>query len=319
MSEESYDKRKFKEMEDYIEDKRKVGKVPLFIIGAGVSKGKVPLMNDIFEHFANINISKISENEIKNIKTYAQILYQNKKYQTIATSAHLFNLLQNSTNENIRNLWKQFTRKFLMGEIGKSKERSLTPLWGLEPTDFHLYIAEQVVREFLPAFCISLNYDGLTAKAIATTARRKIDPHFNPKELDKLYPCRILSTPEEIEDFWSSNLVSNRLHVYPLIKLKGDIFYASCSNERCKYHAYSIPSYIFLHEKKMQPLQMDNHDTDRNNLSQLSLPIVFINKDVDTLFPCPECGSEMKFWIDFPGYREKKFHTQELIEKIYTY
>lgn len=314
MKEESYNREEFEKMEEYIEHKRRLGKVPLFIIGAGVSAGKVPLMNDIFGYFANIRVTPEDNDEIKNIKTYAQRLYKNKKYQTVSASAHLFNILQNSKNPATRNLWKQFTRDFLMGKIGEGEKivESRTTLWDLVPSDFHMWVAEQIVRDYLPAFCISLNYDGLTAKAIAAIAN-----DINPKDIDSLYPCRILSTPEEIDEFWSSNRTKS--DIYPLIKLKGDIFYALCSNEGCRFHTHPVPTYEFLHERKKWSPPHKSLNSNENNPSQESLLLFNENKNQNVLIVCPECGSEMKLDIDFPGYQKKESHSRRLIERIYRY
>ncbi len=80
----------------------------------------------------------------------------------LAQTSYFFSILQEELREEV---WNKFTEDFIKNPKLDDSPNP-TPIWELEPTEFHMYIAEQVVNCKPPAIAASLNYDGLTARAI---------------------------------------------------------------------------------------------------------------------------------------------------------
>ncbi|MGV9141467.1 MAG: hypothetical protein ACOC1X_00855, partial [Promethearchaeota archaeon] len=272
MAETNINQGKFEELASHIEDMREFGRSPLFIIGAGVSAGKVPLMNEIFGYFKKVDDDTINE--------YADRLFISSEvdmpdydYQNVNECAYLFNLLQSPDKKE---LWEKFTYDFLNGDIG---EGNYGKLLKQEPNSFHKYIAKQIVNENPPAVCISLNYDGLTAKAVRELALGKIERG------ESLYPARVLSSAKEIDDYYTSNRNSPSTF-FPIIKLKGDIFYAICRNPGCPNYNKRKPIYYHPQEERL---------------------------------PQCECIENMDLELDFPGQLKKEEETKRMLREVYRY
>jgi len=286
-----------------IEYYRKWWRIPLFIIGAGVSIDKVPLMDDIFQYFCDFNGLPQKLDALK--------LRNNKQYQSRATASNFFGALQTSKDPNIKQSWAKFTRDLLEGRVKKIAATKQTSLWNQEPSYFHEIVALQVVRNQLPGICLSLNYDGLTAKAIKKVAYEKNNSKKLCKEgVEPLYPCRILTTKEEIMEYYGRIGLTDDF--YPIIKLRGDIFSAICSTEGCKYYKKRIPIYEIY-----SPIQTSNKTRNfKKDQSQLFLlPI----SSYEEVMKCRGCGEERSAEIDFPGYRTKELETNKIIEMIYRF
>jgi hypothetical protein len=293
------DEDKFNRMIEKIEKERKKWKVPLFIIGAGVSADRVPLMNEFFTYF-----EKLSDLPPK-LRPDVKKLSNNKQYQSRAAASNFFGMLQASEDKEIKPIWDKFTENFLEGKIREGNPASPGgSLWDLEPTDFHKFVADQVVRDYLPAICVSLNYDGLTAKAIKRIANEKNLCTSN-EVYDLLYPCRILTTAEEILKYYARNCQKN--YFFPIIKLKGDIFNAICKTEGCRYQNQPIPIY----EINQEPSRSDNKKISPDN-STTTLKYEEVMK-------CRGCGELRRVEIDFPGYRQKELETNKIVEMLYRF
>lgn len=297
-----------------IENERKRWRVPLFVMGAGVSVTKVPLMNEIFKYFCEL------EGLPEKVKLDAQKLYNNKQYQSRATASNFFGILQTSENPNIKKAWNKFTKDFLEGRVKRNTEGLEIPLWELEPTVFHKMVAKQVVRDYLPGICLSLNYDGLTAKAIKEVAINGNKSKINMEKLELLYPCRILTTQEEIMQYYARNSKANDF--YQIIKLRGDIFNAVCETEGCRYQTKRTPIY------EINPTENEaNNKTPNNKSNQNQLPLLGSSNQskprtssrYEKVMKCSGCGNLRRVEIDFPGYRTKELETNKIIEMIYRF
>lgn len=308
-------KKELNDLFEKIEFERRRWRAPLFIIGAGVSATKVPLMDEIFQYFCDMNglPPEVIMDALK--------LRINKQYQSRATAANFFSILQTSKDHAIKQAWNSFTRDFLEGRLRQNSGGLRTQLWKLEPTAFHKKVAEQVVRDYLPGVCLSLNYDGLTAKAIKKIALEKNESKTLRKEpMDPLYPCRILTTQDEIKERYARN--SKADDFYPIIKLKGDIFNAVCMMEGCKYHNQRIPIYEISLTSNEADTRADNNKSAQNQLSTLpsrNQPNHFVGSKYEDIMECKGCGQIRRIEIDFPGYRTKELETNKVIEMIYRF
>ena len=289
---------KFEELDNYIEKQRKFGKIPLFVIGAGVSYSKVATMNRIFERLKELLDEFLKKSELQNGKVKKSAEYAlnlvnvllESKSSRLAESSHFFSILQEELKEHI---WKRFTKEFIKNPKLDGASNP-TPIYELTPTDFHMYVAEQIVKRKPPAICVSINYDGLTARAVQKKAieehKVKMDKSTQKK---KLYPARVLSSPEDIDNFYRNPERDDK--IYPVIKLKGDIFYAKCKRNGCEFARDRIPIYKYYPENVAKSLDREN------------------------ILRCPECESEMELELDFPGKQKKEEESRKMIEKIIQY
>lgn len=311
----------FAQMERQISRQRSVGRVPLFVLGAGVSADRIPVMREIFDTLCDMlklvakdcNKSELRR-KLESVSADAYRLANDSLYQSRAVASKFFGVLQEQ--DEYRTVWKQFTAQFLMGLGNRS------PVWYLEPTNFHRYVAKEVLTESGPAACVSLNYDGLTAKAIIKEAHL-LNPDREIATLEPLYPCRILTTPEEIQNYYCRNVYhsSNIDCFYPLIKLRGDIFNAVCENEECKYFGQRTPIYEMPSPSKENGETVSGavYGTKHSNTLPLPLEPESKQSEYEILVRCPGCLGERKIELDFPGYRTKEREAEQVIEMLYRY
>lgn len=302
----------FREIEKGIELDRRYGRIPLFIIGAGVSYHYIPLMGDIFAHINNLLIEQIKRLDASDPKqagmqalhSMAYSLQNDDLYQSRATASNFFGILQDQRDYS--EIWDTFTRQFGEGLDGRK------PIWSVDSSKFHRYVAHQVVSCSPPSMCVSINYDGLTAKAIRTEAMKKHGLAEHKEKGNKpFYPCRILETADEIQDFYSRNIyISDNEdvpHSYPLIKIRGDIFNAKCVNEECR-----------LYERKTPIYEIPAPEEETKGQQELTIDVVN-GSSYQEMIKCQECHQERRIELDFPGYRSKEKEMQEVLELLYRY
>lgn len=319
------------ELSAYLEEKRiRTWKSPLFIIGAGVSSARVPMMSDIFDFFKHKIPESPSHETLKRLRQYCLQLQEGAHSDVRAVASHFFSILQNPRFPEVQSLWKEFSASFITGKLlGQSD-----PIWKLDPTEFHRLVAKEVVRTYLPAYCISLNYDGLTTKAILEEAT-----HKNWREAKSaLFPVRILSLPSEIDAFFLGDTESKDQPLFPVIKLKGDIFYATCRYARCKSYQKQTAVYEFFLEQSPSPVIENAEETGVEpvesvaNSAESSNQLLFQSlaykqvaspQDPEILFysalECRDCHKQRQFELDFPGYAQKEQHTLQIMNKICRY
>jgi hypothetical protein len=230
----------------------------------------------------------------------------------------------------MRNAWKQFTSDFLLGKIRRGEEDgNRTLLWDLDPTPFHEIMAEQVVRRHLPAVCVSLNYDGLTSKAIRRRALESMDERQRRSlPTDPVFPCRVLTSGSEILEFYSR--YGCGVEFFPMIKLKGDIFSAVCDTEGCRAFGARDPVYEIGAEFNVATTGEHEHASsqksagnDRKTIQGSLLKAVHGGSDTSgdarlvEALRCKSCSTERRIELDFPGYRLKEVETTETLDALY--
>lgn len=309
------------EMEKQVNKYRKAGRCPLFVLGAGISATKVPVMKEIFEELEKslkLFAESCTENNLRRkidaVSDDAYRLANDSLYQSRAVASKFFGILQQQ--EECKGIWKSFTADFLMGLKGRD------PIWDLKPTSFHSYVAKQIVTKSVPAVCLSLNYDGLTAKAIVAEAKR-MTPAKEFGTLDPLYPCRILTTAEEIQNYYHRNAyhLTDASCFYPLIKLRGDIFNAVCDNEECKHFGQRTPLYEIEHPAGETEGKLTKAKARKEDSGTLfpSLESEDKRKAYGKTIKCKGCGTDRKIELDFPAYRAKELEVQQVVEELCRY
>ncbi|MGH8659889.1 MAG: HD domain-containing protein [Gammaproteobacteria bacterium] len=231
------------------------------------------------------HLSKLLE-EAQQDQTTDSALGEARLYseQAIATRgrtdcALLFGALQDSEKPEARDVWRTFCQDFISGEITTDAQPPAhTSLFEAQPTETHQWIADLVVTS--QAQCISLNFDGLTRKAIDNMLRSK----------NGSGKCVILDTAEKITNFIGRDPRSNEAkHLRSIIKLRGDVFYAICVTPGCPLSEIQTPVY--------------------------DLP----TSDPKQRLTCPECKCQRNLQIAFPGHHDKERESEAILDAAWRY
>jgi NAD-dependent SIR2 family protein deacetylase len=244
---------------------RTSGKVPLFVLGAGISADRVPLLKDIADWF--LTVEGMPETERPGDSRLNDRLMSFLKGLSVgdasrADVAELFSTLQWTSNCKYSKLWRRFSKAFLMGpqpkehipslKIGSDKKEFIG-LLKAKSTNAHRSLAEMLCTQ--EAHLFSLNFDGLTVKAL----------------IDKCDKGIALHTRQQVRAYFSA---TEGDFVPSVIKVRGDVFYATCAEPAC-------------------PASNEEHPLDR--LSD--------HKEL----MCPACGQDtVVLQFSFPGYRVKE-------------
>ncbi len=192
-----------------LNSKRLCGRCPLFVLGAGISQGVVPFLKDIGRWFWEKLESTLPAHRL------ARLLSDGKA--TRSDVAELFALLQSQEKPYVT-LWDTFSQVFLLAKedkilMGPGPGTRFDGLLKAQPTAEHETIA-RMMRNGV-AWTLSLNFDGLTVKALRS-----------PNGCGTA-----LHTAKEVNQYFTSTQECET--VPAVIKLRGDVFYARCSDALC--------------------------------------------------------------------------------------
>ena len=242
---------------DRIQQEKVIGRRPLFILGSGISSEVVPFL---WEFVAWLR-DELPESSEQWIGEHADALCS-KTRATRRVAAEFFSALQES--DELRNLWSRFSQGVLIKGLEFKSRKPFPGLSSVRPTSAHEKLASLLHAS--EAYVISLNFDGLTHKASMLPAVGS----------DKPRTAVAIHTPEEIDGYFTA---ATKEYFPAVIKIRGDVFYARCSNVAC---------YLYRHP----------YPIDRLHSSSALSP--------DTL-ACPNCNHpELLLQFQFPGYREKE-------------
>lgn len=187
-------------------------------------------------------------------------------------------------DKHLHKLWLQFTQDFLEGKIPNGEVGS-TPM-SLEkrtPAPFH-NLASHWAKE-RQAYVVSLNFDGLTIRAL----KEKMKPEGGVGV--------VLSRPDELSRYFTGEILAGpgKEHgMVPIIKVWGDVFHAVCKNPPCPQHDVKVPVFA-------------DNSTDESNSSH------------SPKGNCPMCGGPRQLQIFFTGYDQKEKATKELMRELHAY
>lgn len=256
------------------------GKSPLFVLGAGMSYGQVPLLHDIAKWFkSKIEDSQGSNPENTLVKSLERLIEGKAEREEAAV---LFESLQSQKHHD---LWQKFSHAFLFGEsssepIGESSSEPTTlsardfrfkGLIKAVPTDAHKSLAHFLMRD--KAYAVSLNFDGLTVRALWDgEGKRGVALH----------------TEDEIRRYFC---LAGEEFLPAVIKIRGDVFYAQCTTPACPQHA--------------DPYPLDKHSLLYHSLEGQA-----------NILKCPTCGAgDLVLQFSFPGFRAKEEKAYPLLRE----
>ncbi len=140
------------------------GRSPLFILGAGISAHRVPLLSDLGEWFLGPLSRTTLPEDLTWVRGCAKNLADGNASRRDA--ADFFSLLQSDTPP-FEGLWSQFSSSFLLSGFrvsGWSTKFSGILSDQLTPSPAHEVLAQAVTNA--KAYVLSLNFDGLTHRAM---------------------------------------------------------------------------------------------------------------------------------------------------------
>ncbi len=189
--------------------------------------------------------------------------------QSLGTLQSANPALTGSITDRLTGMWSDFARDFLSGQIPATGDHAGLSLLERPPTSFHKLVAEWICTD--KAVAVSVNFDGLTRKAVRE--------RLNSTDAK----CVILSSGAHVENFFLRDHSSTPL--FPVIKVWGDVFHATCKRDGCPEAGQQLPVYDISYERG------------------------------DAL-ACPECGQPRALQIYFPGYQQKEQDTEAIIDGL---
>lgn len=295
---------------------------PLFVLGAGISAGEVPLLFEMALHLKdslNSHKKSIHEPQLRKLLEYLEDLGTRigaRKAMRLE-AAEFFSVLQGSTPKHtkqaVTNIWQEFSVDLLSG--GKIKRRLDTTaasnideyypaIQGAKPTTCHRFVARQLQNK--KGWCLSLNFDRLTAEAL-----REDDSEQRG--------CVVLHTKDQIHHYFSSAEPGD---LPPAVfKVRGDVFYATCSRDGCPLALRAIPLHSLLQNKWM--LSGLQGDATRLSPAQVGIQQVLIpppSEGKSRPLKCWECNiGNLILQLSFPGLRSKEEEAFPLLEAVASY
>jgi hypothetical protein len=260
----------------------RLGGVPLIVVGSGLSAGVgAPTMNLIHRYFER-EIDPRTSQTARTIHALVEILIAEPEYPR-SVSVRLYHLLQTSLEETIRREWQAFGVNLLAGRLAGS---SMKPLWELEPSAGHYWVARLATSA--RAIVLSLNYDGLTHRAVDAVATAG--------------QARVLSTAEEIRQFFTGVPPPSSTSPIPIIKIRGDVFHAECENGRCPDLGKSVPIYQLWQHRRAGASPEKARDPEERAREYLK---------------CPICHEPRGLQISFPGVLGKEEAIDETLMALH--
>jgi len=244
------------------------GRRPLFILGAGISFGQVPLLSDIGmwlkEQLSQL-ITKESDlwSDDSWMVEHAALLGEGQAGRR--QTAELFTSLQTGA-KHAQDVWRTFSAAFLKSDTPWPKI-AFRGVASAVSTPAHAHLADLLLLN--KARIVSLNFDGLTIQAAKELYKK--DPSN--------YPTKGAISLHSESDLFHYFATSAYEVPAAVVKIRGDVFYATCKSETCPGHRSPLPIERVI----------GNHKEDQDSLI------------------CPICQQDsLVLTFSFPGFRKKE-------------
>lgn len=278
------------------------GKLPLFVLGAGISARRVPLIKEIAQWLV-IQLRQRNIDEPMLIKQ-GEMIQAGQASRT--AGAEFFSTLQDPSNQHLKTLWDDFCRKLVLEGVTLPETR----FSGLYKLTMHDDTADEILKgpsfahKGIAAFLglgacnvLNLNYDPLLLLAMDWVQEQReknlhtgiLDQNasFASADSSKL-KLITLYTPREVTAYFSS---PDRQFQPAVTNARGDVFYVHCINSRC-------PRFK----------------------ADLSLDIYGSIANEETIFLCSACRLKtLKLQMAFPGYQTKEQLIQPVLQELWKF
>ena len=267
----------------HIKKEHRKGKIPLFIIGSGISSslrysGKpldkgIPNIIGMIKKLKKLSQEKKIPSDLNNLFESWDSSKERKTDRSIVSRILMY--FTETSDENIQKIWNTFIKWLLYTCVDETKKIGML---NAEPSKAHEKLAEMYKEA--DAICLTVNFDSLMYRALS----KKFDENGQTVE-KKVYTY---SDPSECEDFFKRFENSD---ARAEIQARGDIFWAKCrKKEVCTLKGKIIP--LLANE-------------------EYGLCIEEPTKCI--------CGETRDILIAFPGTYKKDKIMQEIISKIWGY
>ncbi|MBD5549571.1 MAG: HD domain-containing protein [Lachnospiraceae bacterium] len=289
---------------DYIVQEDKKGKIPLIIVGAGVSACDVKIQKSAELEFAwskkglpclqqmMMKLKELVENAaeessgegFEELKKHFQIMTDDMRDVNREWLGRTFTLFEKSEDEEIKNIWREFCDWFFFSCIEYS-EGGKPQFFGALNTKTSKAAVEIVkMYDSVNAICLSANFDNYINYALTETDGYRKGVSIFDKEQAERYLKRIRRGGERFEEKPYNRCV---LHA------NGDVFWLYCSGEKgedyCPNTGIRKPAF--------------------GNSAILGPEDLY----------CDFCGSPLIATMTMPGTYEKDYNTRIIIESIWKY
>jgi NAD-dependent SIR2 family protein deacetylase len=283
-----------------IQNANKSGRQALIVLGAGCSVAAgIPQMHHLYTDLSRriqclVPPAPQENNIFASLSNWLDVLSKGTGPRSLAAktlgtlqTAHL--LTDREAARALSEVWSAFSHDFVSGRI-TSGYTTLTgkqsgPIFLREPTDFHKCVAKLVIAR--QAVVVSVNFDGLTRKAIREQSR------LAEVESD----CVVLTSPDHLKSYYLGDSPAYAKKILAVVKVSGDVFHAVCNNPRCPEATNQVPIYSL--------------EIGKNG-------VVEENEIAESLV-CPECHTRRQLQLFFPGYQEKEQQTIRLMQAMWRF
>lgn len=291
---------------DYIVSESSKGKIPLIIVGAGISTRDVKFQKNEAELdfgwsdeglpglqqmmmklkvFVEEMAAETDDNEMTELKKQFEIMTTDMQNINREWLGRIFTVFEKSENQNIKKIWESFYEWFFFYCIEYEEDNGKKQYYGALKTKTSK-AAEQIVKMYdsADAICLSANFDNYINYALTETeGNRKGVAIFERSQAER-YLMRNRRGFGKFEDKPYNRCV---LHA------NGDVFWLHCSGEQGEGYCPNT---------NIRKPAFDNRT---------------ISKPEDLV--CDFCGSPLKATMTMPGTYEKDYNTRTIIESIWKF
>jgi len=195
---------------------RTFNRIPMFVLGSGISRGIVPLLSEMAWWFQDRLRTEDLPSDYLWVRQHAEAINTNKASRREA--AEFFSAIQGPA---LKHVWADFSKGLLRDGL-QLADRKFSGLYGTDvhPSPAHFHLADLLRSK--EAYVISLNFDGLTHRALTTNQRTGL----------------VLHSTSEISNYFTAPTTAFSPAV---IKVRGDVFYAKCRNSACSLSQTPYP------------------------------------------------------------------------------
>jgi HD superfamily phosphohydrolase/NAD-dependent SIR2 family protein deacetylase len=266
------------------------GLIPLFVIGAGVSNSDAVAHVPTFEQMLD-RLRALIEVEDPALgatdRSFRELLNLIREqgplgWDDSVVVTRVLMEAQDSPSRIVQECWQKFSNWLLWECLVSTPQGRLAEASGIvhaQPTPGHAAIAN--LCGTIDALCLSLNFDGLTRRALRDAGFAR---------------ALILSESDEIERFFlRSDGEGGARHeeLVAVVKLRGDAFMVACQRTGCPLYNRPIPLWD-LADKNLQA-------RDPRHLE------------------CQACRHPRKIGISFPGVADKEAVTERMLLALLQY
>jgi NAD-dependent SIR2 family protein deacetylase len=211
-------------IKDRLISQLKYDRFPLFVLGAGISKGVVPLLSEIGTWLLNELPNSNINDALNRVRKHTTALSENNANRRQV--AELFSTIQ-EINTQYESIWNKFSQGFIRDRL-EIKDQPFEGLCNVNPSPAHYDLAE-ILSNF-KCYIMSLNFDGLTYKALKEI-RLKNDDSTKKGAL-------VVHSAEEAYQYFTA---TSKDFLPVIFKVRGDVFYACCTEPACPMYKTQYP------------------------------------------------------------------------------